>query len=388
MKRHNILYLCLSPLVGGAELSLIGLLNNLDRNMFRPIVVVPTSQVGTIKKTENRKSSKGLTERLKDIGVETLSIPCAKFNPWNPLPYIMTVLRLMRLAKAQKIDLIHSNEFLPNQYGVVVSKLCRIPIICHVRLILGHRAIRNTFLKYSDFLIANSKVVAGNLLDIGIERSKISVIYNGVDTERYKFDDSRRKMFRRRWRIDDDAVLLGVIGRIDRTKGQDVAIKTLRSLKEYNVQLIIAGDTAVDGSQDYLFELKRLVSDLGLEDRVVFLGFLEDARDFYMGIDILLVPSINEPFGRVLIEAMAAGRIVVASDSGGPREIVAHRQSGLLFPYHNVTILADLICELAKNRDFSEYLGNEAIKRVRTNFDIIKHTKDIENVYQKLLVRR
>jgi len=385
--KYNVLYLCMGPLTGGAEISLLSLLENLDRELYNPVVLVPMFSLNHSRYSEDERTLPGLNEKLAESGVEVISFRCSKLKMHNPVPYILTILKLIHLIRKYNIDLIHSNEFLANQYGIVASRLCRIPMICHVRVFLTHKAVRNTFIAYTNALIANSQAVADSLVDFNIDPSKITVIHNGIDRKKYEFNTTGRTAFRRRWNIDSETILLGVIGRICDGKGQDTAIRALSLIleKHKNVRLIIAGDTAVDHSKDYLAYLKHSVLHSGIKDKVVFTGFIEDNIEIYSGIDILLVPSVNEPFGRVLIEAMACQRAVIASNAGGPKEIIVHRKNGLLFQGHDDIELATLTCELIDNRELRNSLGEEAAKDVRVKFDIQKHAERVETVYRRVL---
>ena len=384
---YNILYLCSGPLIGGAEFSLLGLLEHLDKKLFRPIVMIPFRQLGKSRGLENNRESPGLIDKVKELSIDTVCFDCSKLNPVNPFPYIFTVFKLISIIRKYKIDLIHSNELISNQYGFAAAKMLKVPIITHARLIPTAKAIKKLFVVFADRYITISRAVYNQLIKNGIRKNKIDIIYNGIDSNKFHHNEDKRNDFWNKWNISENTILIGVIGRICKEKGQDIAIKAFQQVikKHNNVRLILAGDTSVDSSWDYLNNLKRQISDMGLQENVIFTGFLNNPIDFYMGIDILIVPSLNEPFGRILIEAMATGRAVIATNSGGPKEIIINRRNGLLFQRNDVRELSDLICELIDNRSLLNYLGTEAIKRVGEKFDIKVHAHNVEKCYLRVL---
>src|SRR6202043_3471359 len=168
--------------------------------------------------------------------------------------------------------------------------------------------------------------------------ARLEVVYNAVDLER--FDPERIDRAGARAALGDAGgrLLLGVVAQLSPWKGQDTAIEALQLLCEQGVDahLLLIGSakfvaraTRFD-NEAYVARLRALVADAGIEDRVSWLGEREDVPDLMRALDVLLLPSWEEPFGRALIEAMALGVPVVSTSVGGPPEIVEDGREGFL----------------------------------------------------------
>jgi UDP-N-acetylglucosamine:LPS N-acetylglucosamine transferase len=143
---YKILYLDSVSAIGGAERSLLLLLQNINRQHFKPMVVLPERGP--------------LSERIQALGVELKLLPLNKINVRNPLPYMKTVWSLRKILLTRRIDLLHCNTGICNQYGMITAKLVGLPVVTHTRNILGKRAFQRMFLGRADVLIANSRAVA------------------------------------------------------------------------------------------------------------------------------------------------------------------------------------------------------------------------------------
>lgn len=367
----NILYLSHTAEIGGAEVSLLLLLKNLNKQCFHPIVVLPRSGP--------------LQDRLASSGIETVTMPLEKIDTRNPLPYLCTVYRLTKLMRQLSIGLVHCNMDICNQYAIIAAKLNGLPLICHTRNILRKRAFRRMFLGWADVLIANSRAVADSYAQYIRKDHRVEIIPNGVDTVQFRPDrgcDSRS-----RFNIGDDEFVIGQIAQITRNKGQDVFIRALAHVVQIypNVRALIVGDTVIDNSWWFLKELEKLLRELGLSNKVVFTGFVEDIVDLYRALDLVVVASQVEAFGRTAIEAMAMAKPVVATDSGGLSEIVVEGRTGLLVPYGNPEALADAILRLMGDPRLATEFGIHGRRRVEELFPAEKNVKDTERVYISLL---
>ena len=389
MSKYKVLYLTTGSFTGGADRSLLELLKNLDRDKFIPIAIIPPK--GPIYEYFDPQGDElGLLETaISALGVEVLPIECTRLRVSSFPGFLRTVYQVTQSVRKHRIDLIHSNDFLPNQYAVFSSKLTRTPIVTHVRLILSKRGITRTFLRFSDRIIANSQATADSLLSSGISSAQMQVIHNGVDLNQYRFSTETRKLFRAKWGINKDIFLVGILSRICKLKGQDIAIcafaKALKTCPD--MMLIIIGSTFIDNSKDFFQELNHLVKKFGLEHKVIFTGFLENPVDAYSGIDLLLLPSEEEPFGRVLIEAMATERPVISTDCGGPKDIIIDGITGKLIPPKDVDALASAMVEIASHKDVAFKMGKRGRYEAEQRFSSEMMTRKIEQVYRELLER-
>jgi len=354
-------------------MSLLGLLQNLNKEAFEPLAALP--------------GPGPLEERMADIGVETVIIPQQKLKARNPLPYLKTIYYLVNLIRKRNIDLIHSNMDIGNQYGLVAAKLTGIPIICHTRNILSERPFRRMFLRYADVLIANSHAVAASYGTYVCKSQKVVVIHNGLDLNEFSPNNTRRGIFRRKLKIPDDAFVIGHIARICPEKEQHTLIDAMTHVAQTHLEAyaLIVGDTTIDDSAPFLSSLKQRVQEQKLAGRVVFTGFVDNIVDLYAAVDLVVLPSLCEPFGRTLIEAMAMGKPVVATRAGGAIEVVEDGVTGLLVPPENSPQLAEAILKIMEDRGAAREFGANGRKRAERLFSIEQNVRKIEQTYIETL---
>jgi glycosyltransferase involved in cell wall biosynthesis len=187
----------------------------------------------------------------------------------------------------------------------------------------------------------------------------VSVLHNPVDLKRFDPSSVDRQAMRTVLGASADAPLLGVIAQITPWKGQDDAIRMLAALKAHHprARLLLVGEPKFVGrdvrfdNMTYNTELAELVNSLGLSDSVDFLGEREDVPEVLAALDLLLVPSWQEPFGRTVIEGMAMGRAVMATNVGGPAEVIDDGVDGRLLPPRSPEAWAGAAAELLGDRD-------------------------------------
>jgi glycosyltransferase involved in cell wall biosynthesis len=166
------------------------------------------------------------------------------------------------------------------------------------------------------------------------------------------------------------------VGRVSRAKGHDVAAKALTTLLSRGVdaELSIAGDA----SPDIRREMESL-APVGLK----FLGFVEDTDELYRAHDVLLMSSQKEAFGRVTVEAMARGCVVVGTNSGGTPELITHGETGLLFDPSDASALADQVQSLCKDPSLVRRLRDEAHQRAFARFTRERYARDVAELYRE-----
>lgn len=375
---YNVLYINSVSEIAGAEVSLLTQLKSLDREEFFPVVVLP---------------SRGpLIDRLRRAGIETIVVPLHKLNKWNPLsvfPYLRTVYCLARIIRRYQIKLVHMNNFNVNQHAVVAAWLMKVPAICHIRGLIGKTCFELEFLFLTSTLIANSKATENSYKPFMNSRQQTVVVYNGVVLGDFEVDENTTS-FREKYGIENDAFLIGCVGQLARIKGQSVLLEAFGQLVSTypQIRLFIAGDISVSRDTQYQDEVKYLCENLGLSEKVIFGGFVEDIASLYASIDLLAVPSTFESFGRVLIEAMAMKKPVVASRIHGIVEVVEDGVTGLLVQPGDPTELAKAIARIIDDQKLSSIYGAKGKDRVRRLFCATDNTRRIEEIYRKVLGRR
>lgn len=367
----RILSVACTAQVSGAQVSLLGLLEHLDTTLFEPLVAVP--------------GEGPLTEKLRSIDVNATVLRLGKASKRNPIPFFTSIWTLAWLMRLERIDIVHVNHEFANRHTVLASRLAGVPNICHVRNIQTRKSVRDLWLGKSPFLIANSHATARSYEPHLRATQKSSVVYNGVDLAR--FDGTR--CAKSRFGVPDDAYLIAQIGRIAPEKGLHHFVESLRRIARIrpNVHALIAGSAAVRGSPEYLCRLQRQVEHYGIASKVKFLGHVDHIQAVYGASDLVVQPSMAEPFGRTIVEAMAMRVPVIATRAGGAPELVEDTVTGVLVEPNDVDGLTQAIQSLMEDRPFAKRMGQAGRERVKLLFTADRHARCVEAVYQDIFAR-
>ena len=374
-KPHNILYIQGVTRMGGSIESLLGLLKGLDKKIFYPVVV--TSKKGRF------------FEESRSLGVETEVIKMGMWRKGKSLLRIpVSVYSIQSVIKRKNISLVHANTLWDNPYGVIPARLRKVPSICHIRNTFTEDKIKKYYLSKADRIICVSDEIRSGFNGWKLKDEKTATIYNGVDTKRFN-DKVKGGIIRRNFNIEDREILIGVVGRVDRTKGQDLLIEAFASLnkRHENLRLMIVGESSLRDRQ-YFYKLKDFSNSLNLRNKVIFTGYRKDIPEITAAFDIAVFPSLpssNEGFGRSIIEAMAMKKPVVASAAGGIPEVVVDSITGEIVPPNDSEKLADAIEKLVIDEKRRVSMGEKGYERVIEKFTMERNVKEIEKLYLSLL---
>jgi glycosyltransferase involved in cell wall biosynthesis len=235
----------------------------------------------------------------------------------------------------------------------------------------------------ADHVVVNSNASLEFWQRCGGRQSRVSIIYPAApEAPAGPIPDAAGIERYRREFSPQGRALIGVFGRISRWKGQDVFLRALAELP--NVNGVIVG-AAYFGDEDFERELKKLARELGVEQRVVFAGHLNDVMTAMRACDVVAHCSTSpEPFGQVIVQSMLAGTPVVASDGGGAREIVAHDETGQLTPLQDHHALAAAIQRYLDDPQWSQQLAQAAERRARKNFSLSAMTSRFAEILDTL----
>jgi len=367
----RILYLDHATALGGAERSLLDLLRKLDRAAWDPILACPPG---------------ALAEAARALGIEVADLELGKLKDKNPFRSLRRlrsgVEALARVADQTDCQIVHANTLRTAAYAAA-ARGGRWRLLWHVRDYQMPRWARFGLMRRCDLAVAPSRFVAESLP----ARSKVRVVPNGLDLPPLPGEDARLA-FRAEFGIAAEAPVVGCLGRVRPWKGQRHFIElaaTLAPRLPEAVFLVVGGTLFPDPGRDYLAELKDYAAQLDVADRVVFTGHREDALVALAAMDVVVNCSRDEPFGRVLLEAMACRRPVVAFRSGAVEEIVEDGSTGLLVPLGDVAGMAEAVYDLVRNRERAEAYGEAGRQRVATNFTLDATVRAIEEIYRQLL---
>lgn len=369
----NVLFLTPSVRLLGARQSLLALAKQLDKEKFYPIVVCPNAGA--------------LSDELIKAGIEVVFI---KLYNWRKGKYFLfrpfSVLKLRKLIKERNIDLIHNNESWTTPYAVnAIKKLKKIPIITHMRLSITPRRIKNYLLNKVDKIIVVSQGSKSFFEHDKEILPKVEVVYNGVDIEPFKKGADRQEV-RRELGLNENDILIGHLALYSDRKRQLITLEAARKViaKNQNCHFLFCGMSSPD-STEYEDALRNKIKEYGLKKNVRMMKFRNDVNKVFAALDINLLISSDEGFGRVIIEAGVFAVPSIGTLIGGIPELIDNSKSGVLIKLDDVNALTEKIFLLADNPDQRKQMGIASEKRVQDLFTIQVHTKKIESIYENLL---
>jgi glycosyltransferase involved in cell wall biosynthesis len=311
MKRPIVLEISSAMHMGGGEIHFINLVAGLLRGQCTVFAVA--------------RPQSPLIPKLREIGVPVYSLPLK-----HSLDFF-SVWALRRLSEQLRADILHAH--VARDYLIAAAargKTRRLVLTRHLLLPISRSPLHRACFGRVDRFIAVSQSVKEVLIrHPGIDSGRVVVIPNGVPLEHFRAS-SESLAFRERLGIPRDAKVVGIVGQISPHKGHEDLVEAAARLSPHypNMIFLAVGEESGDGS--FIRKLRSQIIQKGLEKNFFFTGFSEDVPSAMGLLDLLAVPSWEEPFGLVILEAMAAGIPVVATDVGGPREIVENGVSGLL----------------------------------------------------------
>ncbi len=357
---------------GGAEKALADIAIHLDRSRYN-VAVCATRSAGNYQPMLDAASVRtfvqGRTSRW-DVG------------QW---------LKLVRLMKRERVDILHTHLFGSNTLGRLLGKLAGVPVIIaheHWSTISVREALVNRLLhRLSDRVLVPSEASKRLVSKVeGVPLQTIGVLYNGVDTATFRPPTPEERVgARRELGISGDTLLAGLVGRLSPEKGGvDHLIRAIYKPKNEQVRLLIVGDGQLRP------DLERLNTELaqGQTDRVQFVGTRQDTPRLLGAMDLFVLPSNNEALPIVLLEAMAVGLPLVATQVGGVPEIVEDDVNGLLVRPGDESRLVLALERLASDASLRHRLGEAGLARVRKAYTTEHMVSRVDEIYRELYARK
>ena len=383
----RVLYVNHTAAVSGAERSLLALLRALPCDVSARVA-----------------SPRGpLTHAADELGVPTTRIQGTAgslrahpvHTPRTLAELALSAAAVRRAVAQHRPDVVHANTV---RSGIVVG-LARLapPTVVHVRDCLPAGVLSRTTMRMiaasATVVVANSAYTARRAQALA-PNVPITVIPSAIDLDRW--DPARIDRGRARALLGvagTRSLVFGVVAQVTPWKGQHTAVDALRLLRDegLDAHLVLVGSakfvnaaTRFD-NEAYAASLRRVVADAGLTDRVSWMGEREDVPELVRALDVLLVPSAEEPFGRTLIEAMALGVPVLATNVGGPTEIVRDGRDGYLLPPGEPRAWALALGRIAGDSALAARMGAEGRRRVEQCFTVDRHVAAVVDVYRQAL---
>jgi glycosyltransferase involved in cell wall biosynthesis len=402
MPARRILFVENSIGLSGSTMSLVTLLNHLDRGRFAPRIAVSRPEQAAYIREHLREPAeiavvsprRGLkqTAWLRRLGSPDSRVPRrlrrSALRVGGLLDLLVVALpyalRLRRFA-GRDVDLIHQNNGF--DFGaVMLALMLRRPLVAYQRGDEWNSPVVRWFARRVAAFVANSLATKRSLDGLGVPDARVAVIYPPLDLQ--IFDAVRGGgASRAALGIDGDTPVVGIVGIMVPWKGHRVFLRAVRAVRDQvpRVRAFIIGGHP-PGGEAYVRELAALAAELGVSDRVTFTGFRADVAALLPALDVVIHASVEpEPFGRVITEAMAMKRPVVASAAGGPVEIIEDGRSGYLVPPGDPDALAARVVELLKDPSRAEEIGERAAQDVARRFSAEAHARLMEQVYDRVL---
>ena len=371
MAKRKILQVIATLVISGAEGQLFELVRRMDKGKYSIIVCV-------------LRERGYYAQKLEELGIKVVEL---RKNKRLDLGMFF---KLVRLMKVEKIDLVHTYMFTSNTWGRFAALLAGVPII-----IAGERGaarwkskfyllIDRVLARFSDKIMANSNgVVDFYVSESGISRDKFLVVHNGVDVDKFRRQQISLKI-KQELNIPQGNAVIGTIGRLMAQKGYKFFLMAAKLIQQRfpSVNFLIVGE----GLE--LEELRSLSHKLEIADNVIFAGFRDDIPEILSIFDIFVSSSLYEGLPNVVLEAMASGLPVVATNVEGSSEVVIDGKTGFLVPAKNYMILAEKVLFFLENVDLARKMGQMGKERVEKEFSFDKMVREMCSFYDEISHKR
>ena len=383
----NILFIHQSAELYGSDKTLLLLLKNLDKNKFKPIVLLPFD--GPLK------------EALENENIEVVIAPVLKlyrklFTPKNLIGFFKDIKVAFKIVnelhKKYQFTLIYSNT-LAVLLGIMFAWKNNIKHLWHVHEIIEKPSLfKKAFvgllsLKSNTHIVYNSQATKvfwelnKSIINKGV------VIWNGIEI--YTPESSTSELFDIRKNLflaQPNEIILALVGRISRWKGQMILLDAFNNLvqKNENIKLVFVG-APPPNQEKFQEDLEERIASFKLNDKVLIIPFQNEIHKIWQAIDIAVVPSTEpEPFGMVAIEAMLAHKPIVGSNHGGLTEIIENNATGFLVTPNSVQDLVIALEKLIQNELLRKEMGENGYLRVTTAFSVEQYVDSFEKFFEKI----
>lgn len=379
----NVLYLNHVGQLSGAEQSLRALLWQFRRTRVEvePVIALP--------------GAGPLAALLRAEGWNVTFVPLRRVQrPHSVIAGIETLLHVLRTApllsrliQKTRTDLVHSNSTTAHLMGGLAAARAGRPAIWHARDLVRLGRIAPALARRAAWVVAISGCVAQRLQTDGVAPEKIRVIYNGLDPNEWQ--PRAKSELRAGLQLPPATFLFGCVGQLVPWKNHAAFIEAAGQIAEEEggeqARFMILGGDLWAEHDSYSQELRALVEQHKLQDRLIFVPHQANNIDALAACDAVVLPSHEEPFGRVLIEAMALQETVIAYGENGPLEIITHLHDGLLVPPTEDNGLANAMRRVLRDAELRAHLNHNARETVLQRFHIADHAQRVLDLYREVL---
>jgi glycosyltransferase involved in cell wall biosynthesis len=373
VKRVPVVFVLDNLRVGGSELNAVRTAERLDRRRF-DLRVVCLSGDGP------------LTERYRALGVPIVSLPLHSLYGTS---MVACGLRFASYLRSEGVQVVHAHDMYSNIFVTPWSRLARTPVVIVSRRwwnSLPNRKLQLGNLvafRMADAVLANSPTVARSVeMTERVRSDRVWVVTNFVDEEAFvALSEQQRLLTRTEWGVAPGAVVIGCVARLVPIKDHATLLRAFALLREQhvNTHLVLVGDGETRA------DLEALAVSLGIADTITFVGELRTGQNQHRAFDISTLCSLSEGFPNSLVEAMAAGMPIVATDVGGVPDAVTHGENGLLVQPRNPEALSRALAVLVDNAPMRRTMGDIGRSRAHERFRAQAAVGSLETMYASLL---
>jgi len=331
-------------------------------------------------------------EKAKNKGAKVITLP-SLVRSIRPVKDFKTLFSLIWLMFKEKPDIVHTHSSKAGILGRIAARIASVPYIIHTphgHVFYGHFGafasrmflwVEKLFSKFTDRMVALTDGEKKDYINLCVCPSdKLLKIHSGVDVKQYMQSNGDVVETRRFLGLNQNEAVIGFVGWLLPIKGPEYLLKAMAYIwQEYpETALVYVGKGRLD------MDLRAQALNVGANGRVKFLGWRDDIHEIMPVFDMLVLPSLNEGMGRVLVEAMAAGKPVVASNVGGIPDLVRHGETGYLVPPADEKALADCIKKLLNDPGNAWEMGQQG-KKLCEQFSLEAMIEKLDDLYSDLV---
>ena len=375
-RKIRILHLTSSRGMYGAERVILNLIENTSHGKF-------DVYLSTL--IDDREPHYELLEEVKKRNGKAIGIRCRKRID------LQAIRRLISFLKKNDINILHCHEEKSRFYGLIATRAERLSIIATNHNWTSPPKWFERFYEYLDAFILrfiNRVVPVSDELSHRIRRFKIptrliSVIPNGINLKEFH-PEKIAANYRESLGIKNEVKVIGNIGRLSVEKGQKILLQAARrTIDQYpDICFLFVGD----GPQEW--ELKQYAKSLAIDDKVIFTGFRKDISKIYSLLDVFALTSLHEGTPMVILEAMAMGVPIIATDVGGVANIIQDNKNGILLKPEDPRLVSRALLKLLRNPDVSERLSSKAYRHVKERYSVERMVSQYESIYVDIVNKK
>jgi glycosyltransferase involved in cell wall biosynthesis len=379
----RVLHIHTMPIISGSGINTFLSMRGMDKRLYdAELLCAPGGPLIDLVRSWNMK-----VRTLKSL-----------VQPLNPIKDLLALTNITFFLKRNPYHIVHTHNSKAGFLGRLAAKLAGIPVIVHtVHGFAFHdeepswrRMLFKTLERMASRWCDKMIFISQPLIDWGLRErvaseKKTVKIYSGIELERFSpASDKIKESVRKKWGIGRHEAVIGIVSKLWEGKGHHTLIEAFKMIRSEinNARLVVVGE-------GYLYDrLVQYANNLGLKDSVLFTGFQADVSEIITTFDVAVLPSFFEGMGRVLLEAMAMEKPVVASRVGGIPDLVEHGVNGFLVTPGDVEELAEAIVKTLADKGLAEKMGRAGRKKISAKYSADHMVGSIEKLYRDLLATK